>query len=37
MGVPPERLEIHTLAANMSREFANITLQFEQKLKEALK
>jgi quinone-modifying oxidoreductase subunit QmoB len=37
MGVPPERLEIHNLAANMSREFANITLRFEQKLKEALK
>jgi quinone-modifying oxidoreductase subunit QmoB len=37
VGVSPARLEIHTLAANMAREFANITLQFEQKLKEALK
>jgi coenzyme F420-reducing hydrogenase delta subunit/Pyruvate/2-oxoacid:ferredoxin oxidoreductase delta subunit len=37
MGVPPARLEIHTLAANMPREFANITLQFEEKLKEALR
>jgi len=37
VGVSPTRLEIHTLAANMAREFANITLQFEEKLKEALK
>jgi quinone-modifying oxidoreductase subunit QmoB len=37
VGISPARLEIHTLAANMAREFANITLQFEEKLKEALK
>jgi quinone-modifying oxidoreductase subunit QmoB len=34
MGVSPARLEIHSLAANMPREFANITLQFEEKLKQ---
>jgi quinone-modifying oxidoreductase subunit QmoB len=32
VGVSPARLEIHTLAANMPRDFANITLQFEEKL-----
>ena len=37
VGISPARLEIHTLAANMAREFANITLQFEEKLKEVLK
>jgi coenzyme F420-reducing hydrogenase delta subunit/Pyruvate/2-oxoacid:ferredoxin oxidoreductase delta subunit len=37
LGVSPTRLEIHTLAANMTREFANITQQFEEKLKEASK
>jgi coenzyme F420-reducing hydrogenase delta subunit/Pyruvate/2-oxoacid:ferredoxin oxidoreductase delta subunit len=36
-GVSPARLEIHTLAANMAREFADITLRFEEKLKEASK
>jgi len=37
LDVAPERLEIHTLAANMPGEFATITLQFENKLKEVLK
>jgi coenzyme F420-reducing hydrogenase delta subunit/Pyruvate/2-oxoacid:ferredoxin oxidoreductase delta subunit len=36
VGVSPTRLEIHTLAANMAREFADITVQFEEKLKEAM-
>jgi coenzyme F420-reducing hydrogenase delta subunit/Pyruvate/2-oxoacid:ferredoxin oxidoreductase delta subunit len=37
VGVSPTRLAIHTLATNMGREFADITMQFEEKLKEALK
>ena len=34
MGISPGRLEIHTLASNMAREFADIAVQFEEKLKE---
>ena len=33
MGISPARLEIHTLASNMAREFTDITRQFEEKLK----
>lgn len=34
MGISPARLEIHTLASNMAREFTDIAWQFEGKLKE---
>ena len=32
VGISPARLEIHTLAANMAREFADITVGFEKTL-----
>ena len=34
LGISPDRLEIHSLASNMAREFVDITGQFEKKLKE---